>query len=151
MYQLSITLFPFPQHPPASIIKSLCMWNEEFITTVGGRHIAREDCQLPFSHLEVWTRVRIQQRSYHHPHDVLPPQTVNVSPQLVAWPHGCYDAVLINTNRAMAWPHSGMSGMFEPIIVFLRCQAHSNLRAHCCATLTHYAHCFPKSPAPNYG
>ena len=31
--------------------------NEEFITTVGGCRIAQEDCQLRFSHLEVWTRV----------------------------------------------------------------------------------------------
>ena len=36
--------------------------------------------RLPFDHLQVWTKVEPQNRSYHTPHHILPHQTNNALP-----------------------------------------------------------------------
>ncbi|KAG6907019.1 hypothetical protein DXG01_010888 [Tephrocybe rancida] len=71
------------------------------------------------THLNVWTRVRIQQKAYHYPHNNLPPETVNVIPPSKDWPLGCYDAVLVNTDSSKEWPSSGIQGMYDlPAVAF---------------------------------
>jgi len=44
---------------------------------IGGRRAADTNTPLPFDHLQVWTKVQLQNRSYHTPHHILPPQTIN--------------------------------------------------------------------------
>jgi hypothetical protein len=48
--------------------------------------------RLPFDHLQVWTKVQLQNRSYHTPHHILPPQTINALPRPR---HGPLDAVTL--------------------------------------------------------
>ena len=48
--------------------------------TIGGRRSANPIASLPFDDIQIWARFQIQNQSYHTPHDVLPPQTVNASP-----------------------------------------------------------------------
>ncbi len=81
-----------------------------FIRSIGGRRLAPDDCPLPFTHLEVWERVRLQSKHYFFPHAVLPAQTVNASPPTSANPFGNSDAVIANLDPAQEWPTSGMNG-----------------------------------------
>ena len=77
---------------------------------IGSRRIGNIDSLLPFDNLQVWTKVQVQNRSYFPPHCVLPPQTINASPPSDLWTYGRSDVVLINTDNAKVWPHSGLEG-----------------------------------------
>ena len=79
---------------------------------IGGRRIGSIDSLLPFDNLQVWTKVQVQNRSYFPPHSILPPQTINSSPpsDSSGWTYGQSDVVLINTDNAKIWPHSGLEG-----------------------------------------
>ncbi|KAF8952213.1 hypothetical protein BDZ97DRAFT_1909427 [Flammula alnicola] len=77
---------------------------------VGGRRTSTSTCLLPFSQLEVWNRVRIQTKTYHAPHEILPAQTVNAYPPSKQWPLGRYDSVIANIDSTKEWPKSGLNG-----------------------------------------
>ena len=77
---------------------------------IGGRRVADNDFLLPFRDLQVWTKVKLQHRSYHAPNFVLPPQTINASPPSGSWPFGHSDVVLFNVDRSKVWPYSGLEG-----------------------------------------
>lgn len=77
--------------------------------TVGGQRYHRADEPLPFKRLQVWNKVRIQQKAYHSRDTVLPAQTLNASPA-TEWPKGRYDSVFVNVDETMTWPHSGLPG-----------------------------------------
>jgi hypothetical protein len=83
------------------------------IDAIGGRRVARDNSPLPFSELEIWTKVHIQSKSYHYPHDVLPPQTVNAAPLSHEWPLGHYDSVIVNVDPVKEWPFSGLEGGYS--------------------------------------
>lgn len=51
---------------------------------VGGRRHHPADKHLPFNWLQVWYKVRIQQKAYHDLSSVLPAQTLNASPWQMA-------------------------------------------------------------------
>jgi Plavaka transposase len=79
---------------------------------IGGRRAADTNSPLPFDHLQVWTKVQLQNRSYHTPHHILPPQTINALPRpSEAWTSGRCDVVLINIDNNKVWPHSGLEGV----------------------------------------
>jgi hypothetical protein len=80
------------------------------IYTIGGPRMAGGTMVLPTDTIEVWNKVRVQNRAYHAPHNILPAQTINASPPSDAWPHGRADVVLINTDPTFVWPRSGMKG-----------------------------------------
>ena len=84
--------------------------------TIGGRRHSAPDCSLPFTHVEVWNRVRLQTRSYYTPNVPLPAHTINAYPPSAEWPLGRYDSVLINCDPSAEWPQSGLTGML--LLVF---------------------------------
>ena len=65
----------------------------------GGRRAADTDTLLPFDHLQVRTKVQLQNRSYHTPHHILPPQTINALSPSEEWISVRCDVVLINTDN----------------------------------------------------
>jgi hypothetical protein len=77
---------------------------------IGGRRAADTNTPLPFDHLQVWTKVQLQNRPYHTPHHIIPPQTINALPPSEAWTSGRCDVVFINTDNKV-WPHSGLEGV----------------------------------------
>jgi len=91
-------------------IKKMDTNNSGHVSSIGGHRFATMDSPLPFTHIEIWTRLQVQNKAYHHPHQVLPPQTVNAAPPSSTWPLGCYDTVIANTDPAKKWPFSGMTG-----------------------------------------
>ena len=78
-----------------------------YVQDVGGRRFAGEDAHLHVTQLEVWKKVRLQTTAYHHPHDILPPTTINAAPPSPEFPHGHFDPVVINVNQNQKWPESG--------------------------------------------
>ena len=76
----------------------------------GGRRHSSQGCTLPFTHVEVWNRVRLQSKSYHAPHDPLPAHTINAYPASSEWPLGRFDSVLVNNDPSKEWPLSGLAG-----------------------------------------
>jgi hypothetical protein len=81
---------------------------------IGGHRVADRNSSLPFHNLQVWTKVQLQNRLYHTPNHVLPPQTINASPLSNLWPFGHSDVVLFNTDHNKVWPHSGLEGTLGP-------------------------------------
>lgn len=81
--------------------------------TVGGQRPYRNDEPLPFDRLQVWYKVRLQQKAYHDPTTVLPAQTLNASPPADSWPKGRYDAAFVNVDDNMVWPLSGLKGLIS--------------------------------------
>jgi hypothetical protein len=77
---------------------------------IGSRRAANADSPLPFDRLQVWTKVQVQNQSYHAPHSILPPQTINTLPLSGVWTSGRSDVVLINTDNNKVWPQSGLEG-----------------------------------------
>lgn len=80
------------------------------INTIGGRRIAQSDCSLPFEHVDIWPHLQLQTKTYHYPHGILPPKTINACPPSQEWPSGRYDAVVANLNQGQEWPNSGLQG-----------------------------------------
>jgi hypothetical protein len=97
-------------HPALSDYVSRTGNGEGFVSLIGGRCIAQGGGKLPFDQLEIWTRVRLQGKAYHYPHNVLPPQTVNASPPSSEYPHGSCDSIVVNIDSTAKWPQSGLHG-----------------------------------------
>ncbi|KAF9528315.1 hypothetical protein CPB83DRAFT_767151 [Crepidotus variabilis] len=102
--------FKLPDLRPALVDYLARLQSDGFVTTVGGRRLARQDAHLPFTHIEVWKKIRIQSKAYHHPHTQLPPVTVNAEPPSSAWPQGRIDSVILSMDSTQKWPKSGMNG-----------------------------------------
>lgn len=86
--------------------------NSHLVTSVGGRRSAIKGCWLPFTHLEVWRKVRLQSKPYHFPHNPLPAKTINASPPESEWTFGRHDAVIANLDPSCEWPYSGLQGNY---------------------------------------
>jgi len=90
--------------------------NYEDSSVIGGRRMAAVDTQLPFDELQIWTKIQLQNHSYHAPHNILPPQAVNASPPSGTWTFGRSDIILFNVDPSKVWPQSGIEG-----VCFLEC------------------------------
>ena len=86
--------------------------NYEDSFVIGGRQMAAVDTQLPFNQLQIWTKIQLQNCSYHAPFNILPPQSVNASPPSGPWTFGCSDTILFNVDPSKVWPQSGIEGVF---------------------------------------
>lgn len=64
---------------------------------ISRRRVANIHSPLPsnFKALEVWTKVRVHNRAYHAPHNVLPTQTINALPPSATWLVGLSDVALV--------------------------------------------------------
>lgn len=78
---------------------------------IGGRRQYRADHPLPFEKIQVWHKVRLQQKSFHDTSRPLPSQALNAHGPSTAWPKGRYDAAFVNVDPDEAtWPRSGLRG-----------------------------------------
>ncbi|TFK71326.1 hypothetical protein BDN72DRAFT_895699 [Pluteus cervinus] len=76
--------------------------------SVGGVR-SRSAQPLPFN-LRVWTRCRVQNKSIHYPHPILPASTVHAAPPTGPWTKGRHEPVILNVDSSKQWPHSGLNG-----------------------------------------
>ena len=106
------TLFNIPDlHEALSdYIQRITNAESGYIRVIGGRRSTSQGSQLPFTHLQVWKKLRLQNKAYHYPHEILPPKTVNACPPSGEWELGRYDPVIINLDPDCEWPRSGLEG-----------------------------------------
>jgi hypothetical protein len=106
------TLFNIPDlHDALSdYMQRISNANDGYIRVLGGRRSARGS-QLPFTHLRVWKKFRLQNKAYHYPHEPLPSKTVNACPPSGEWELGRYDPAIVNLDPDCEWPLSGLKGM----------------------------------------
>ncbi|KAF8801574.1 hypothetical protein BYT27DRAFT_7261911 [Phlegmacium glaucopus] len=91
------TLFNIPDLHEAlsNYIQCITNANDGYIRVLGGRRSASQGSQLPFTHLQVWKKHRLQNKAYHFPHETLPSKTVNACPP---------------SDPDFEWPHSRLEG-----------------------------------------
>ena len=106
------TLFNIPDlhEALADYMQRISNVNDGYIRVLGGRRSARGS-QLPFTHLRVWKKLRLQNKAYHYPHETLPSKTINACPPSDEWGLGRYDPVIVNLDPDYTWPHSGLEGL----------------------------------------
>ena len=103
-------LFQLPDLRPTIFDYLARLPPDGFVETVGGRRIGQLNATLLFTHLEVWSKFRLQTKSYHLPYNILLPSTVNAHPPSTTWPQGHSDAIIIALNCSKKWPKGGIDG-----------------------------------------
>lgn len=66
---------------------------------------------LPSEKLQIWSKVRVQLRTWHKPESVEPAQTLVVSPASQRYPAGYYDCAIVSPTAESSWPDGGLNGM----------------------------------------
>jgi hypothetical protein len=84
---------------------------------IKGRRLSQENCDLPFDYLEVWKKVYLQSKTYHHPHTILPAQSINAFPPSNSSTLGKSDNIIMNVDLTKKWPFSGLNGVSITFIV----------------------------------
>ncbi|KAK7023105.1 hypothetical protein R3P38DRAFT_3317338 [Favolaschia claudopus] len=77
------------------------------VSIIGGARRSTPECPLPFSHLQVWYNVRVQNKSPHSKPRPIPAQNLQAQPPNAEWVHGRYDTVLLCNDKSSAWPGRG--------------------------------------------
>ncbi|KIK18560.1 hypothetical protein PISMIDRAFT_14270 [Pisolithus microcarpus 441] len=65
---------------------------------------SRQDHELPFDRLQVWYKIHAQQMHYYATQTPDAPQTMHAMPPSPLYPHGLYDAAIINADPDSNWP-----------------------------------------------
>ncbi|KAI5980699.1 hypothetical protein EDD15DRAFT_2186749 [Pisolithus albus] len=68
------------------------------------------DAHLPFKDLQIWYKVRLQQKSYHDSSSLGPVFTVNAHPPDRTWQYGRHDAAILQVDARHEWPSSSLTG-----------------------------------------
>ena len=81
--------------------------------TIGGQRRTLNNCPLPFTELQVWFKVWVQNTEFHDPNTILPVQTLFCAPpdRHSNWTFGHYDTAIINHDVVFKWPESGLKGL----------------------------------------
>ncbi|KII84503.1 hypothetical protein PLICRDRAFT_117735 [Plicaturopsis crispa FD-325 SS-3] len=80
-----------------------------------GRRVSDNHTTLPFSHIRVWLKFKIQQHSVHNPNSVIPSRTVQALPPSSYNKHGHCDTVLINSIDGNTDSLAQIRIIFQPI------------------------------------
>ncbi|KAF9231430.1 hypothetical protein BU15DRAFT_56127 [Melanogaster broomeanus] len=68
------------------------------------------DARLPFEDMQLWYKVRIQQKVFNDPSAVRPALSINAMPPGGNWKYGRYDAAIFAVDNSQHWPRSGLNG-----------------------------------------
>ncbi|KAI6035326.1 hypothetical protein F5J12DRAFT_902149 [Pisolithus orientalis] len=96
-------------------------------------HTISRQCQgsssstLPFTDLQVWYKMWLQNTVIHDIMDILPAQTLFCSPPCETWTLGCYDAAIINVDPCFKWPESGLKGSWSTLLFHV---THKSILGH---------------------
>ncbi|KAI6017001.1 hypothetical protein BKA83DRAFT_4128674 [Pisolithus microcarpus] len=82
------------------------------IRPFGGARQSAQDIPLPFEYLQIWYKVRIQQRVYHDRASTASAYTIHAQPPNGHWKYGRYDAAILQVDEGHDWPDSGLTGFF---------------------------------------
>ena len=84
--------------------------HEKKFHVFGGARQLGLDAELPFSDLQIWHKVHLQQKSYHLLNELGPMFTVNAHPPDRTWKYSWYDATILQVDPAHQWPLSSLTG-----------------------------------------
>ncbi|KAG6374247.1 hypothetical protein JVT61DRAFT_4260 [Boletus reticuloceps] len=76
----------------------------------GGQRCAGADAHLPFSEIQVWYKVHLQQKLYHNRTSVGQIFTINAHPADRTWKYGRCDTAILNIDEHHEWPSSSLTG-----------------------------------------
>lgn len=80
--------------------------------TFGGVRQSSSDVNLPFTGLQVWFKVCLQQKSYYSLEETSSERfTVFTQPPDRNWKYGRYNAAILQADESHQWPMSGLQGM----------------------------------------
>ncbi|KAI6015807.1 hypothetical protein BKA83DRAFT_4060711 [Pisolithus microcarpus] len=79
------------------------------IQPFGGARQSAQDIPLPFEYLQIWYKVRIQQRVYHDRASTALAYTIHAQPPNGHWKYGRYDAAILQVDEGHDWPDSGLT------------------------------------------
>ena len=81
-----------------------------FITSIGGRRQSPQDAHLPFSFIQCWNTVRIQDREFHRRDRVLEGRLLSAIPPNDILPYGERDAAIFKLEEQASWPEPRLTG-----------------------------------------
>lgn len=99
--------FPSKLQPLINMRVSLCRTS----TSLTQEEVRRVHTYLPFTELQVWYKVCLQQKCYN-PSVVAPMLTIHACPPNHSSKHGWYDFVIMNTNEECVWPFSSLQDTY---------------------------------------
>ena len=79
---------------------------------ISGRRQTTTRCDVPATGLQIWSKIRVQQQTFHDPGTVEPPQTLVISPPSQPNASGTYDFAIVSPTLDSDWPLDGLNGMF---------------------------------------
>ncbi|KAF8424247.1 hypothetical protein L210DRAFT_3615138 [Boletus edulis BED1] len=93
--------------------------------TFGNARWSGPDADLPFSELQIWHKIHLQQKSYHLPNELGSTFTINAHPsdRDRTWKFGRYDAAILQVDPAHQWPLSGLMGHSVVLVRLIMCPA----------------------------
>ncbi|KAJ3847452.1 hypothetical protein EV368DRAFT_51159, partial [Lentinula lateritia] len=80
------------------------------IFTIGGRRTGNTQSPLPFYRVKLWSRLRIQSRTYFNLDLLTDPHTIFSAPPGPGWEFGRQNAVIVNVDQSFQWPRSSLEG-----------------------------------------
>ena len=76
---------------------------------IGSHHTALPGSQLPFDFIQIWSKMQIQDHTYHMPNEVTEAWTVMAAPNSKEWLLRQFDIVIANMDSDHQWPQSGLT------------------------------------------
>ncbi|KAI5988871.1 hypothetical protein F5J12DRAFT_907673 [Pisolithus orientalis] len=121
--------------------------NHEKVYGPSSVHTISRQCQgsssstLPYTDLQVWYKMQLQNMAIHDIMDVLPAQTLFCSPPCETWTLGHYDAAIINMDPHFKWPESSLKGLWSTLLFHV---THKSILGHVVGQLCLLMHPFGK-------
>lgn len=78
-----------------------------------GRRQSATHCEVPATGLQIWSKIQVQQQTFHDPGTVEPPQTLVISPPSQYNTSEMYDFAIVRPTANSDWPLNGLTGMFR--------------------------------------
>ncbi|KAJ3911867.1 hypothetical protein F5877DRAFT_54813 [Lentinula edodes] len=77
---------------------------------IGGRRSLNQSISLPFTRVKVWSRIRIQTKTYFNTDILADSHTIFAAPPSPGWEFGRQNAAVVNINSSFEWPRSSLEG-----------------------------------------
>ncbi|KAI6019708.1 hypothetical protein F5J12DRAFT_904126 [Pisolithus orientalis] len=105
------------------------------VHTISRQRQGSSSSTLPFTNLQVWYKMQLQNMAIHDITDILPAQTLFCSPPCKTWTLGHYDAAIINVDPHFKWPESSLKGSWSTLLFHV---THKSILDHFLVYIQHF-------------